>query len=97
MSLNVIHEKCEKQLAEDKSLPKNAYLVTYVEKDKISYDIVMADSKVDIFDQYWDKYKEGLQDISYANGLVKPSMWPLGSSNSKGKKVSKKPRKRENG
>ena len=49
MSLNIIHEKCEKSAADDKSLPRNAYLVTYVEKDKMTYDIVMADSKVDIF------------------------------------------------
>ena len=60
MSCNIIHAKCEKSAADDKSLPRNAYLVTYVEKDKMTYDIVMADSKVDVFDQYWDKYKEGL-------------------------------------
>ena len=54
MSVNIIHEKCEKKAAEDKTLPRNAYLVTYVEKDKMTYDIVMADSKVDVFDQYWD-------------------------------------------
>ena len=49
------------------------------------------------FDEYWDKYKEGLQDIDYTHGQVNPKMWPLGSSNTKGKKVTKKPRKRENG
>ena len=38
MSLTVIHEKCEKQAAEDKSLPKNAYIVTYVSEDKMVYD-----------------------------------------------------------
>tara|TARA_B100000287_G_scaffold265864_1_gene250096 strand:- start:1482 stop:1775 length:294 start_codon:yes stop_codon:yes gene_type:complete len=97
MSLNVIHEKCEKKLAQDKSLPRNAYIVTYVSEEKVVYDIVIADSKVDIFDEYWDKYKEGLQDIDYTHGQVNPKMWPLGSSNTKGKKVTKKPRKRENG
>jgi len=56
-------------------LPRNAYLVTYVEKDKMTYDIVMADSRVDVFDDYWDKYKEGLQKIEYAEGNVKPSLW----------------------
>ena len=60
MSLNVIHAKCEKAAADDPSLPRNAYLVTYVVEDKITYDIVMADGRVDIFDEYWDKYKEGL-------------------------------------
>tara|TARA_B100001094_G_scaffold206557_1_gene200427 strand:- start:597 stop:890 length:294 start_codon:yes stop_codon:yes gene_type:complete len=97
MSCTIIHEKCEKKAAEDKTLPKNAYVVTYLFEEKVTHDIVIADSKVDIFDQYWDKYKEGLHDIGYANGQVKPSLWPLGSANGKGKKVSKKPRKRENG
>ena len=50
MSCNIIHEKCEKSAADDKSLPRNAYLVTYVLEDKITYDIVMADSKADVFD-----------------------------------------------
>jgi len=75
MSCNIIHEKCEKSAAEDKTLPRNAYLVTYVLEDKITYDIVMADGRVDIFDEYWDKYKEGLQTIDYAKGNVKPSLW----------------------
>ena len=75
MSLNVIHAKCEKAAADDPSLPRNAYLVTYVVEDKITYDIVMADGKSDVFDQYYDKYKEGLQSIDWAEGNVKPSLW----------------------
>ena len=75
MSCNIIHEKCEKSAADDKTLPRNAYLVTYVEKEKVVYDIVMADSKVDVFDDYWDKYKEGLQTITFAQGNVRPSLW----------------------
>ena len=54
MSCNIIHEKCEKSAADDKSLPRNAYLVTYVAEEKVTYDVVMADSKVDVFDEYWD-------------------------------------------
>ena len=75
MSCNIIHAKCEKSAADDKSLPRNAYLVTYVEKEKLTYDVVMADGKTDIFDQYYDKYKEGLQKIDWAEGNVKPSLW----------------------
>ena len=33
MSCNIIHEKCEKSAASDKTLPRNAYLVTYVVED----------------------------------------------------------------
>ena len=35
----------------------------------------MADGKTDVFDEYWDKYKEGLQRIDWAEGNVKPSLW----------------------
>ena len=75
MSCNIIHEKCEKTAADDKTLPRNAYLVTYVLEEKVTYDVVMADSKMEIFDSYWDKYKEGLQKIDWAEGNVKPSLW----------------------
>ena len=75
MSVNIIHANCEKSAADDKSLPRNAYLVTYVAEEKVTYDVVMADSKVDVFDEYWDKYKEGLQKIDFAQGNVKPSLW----------------------
>ena len=75
MSCNLIHEKCEKSAADDKTLPRNAYLVTYVEKEKVVYDIVMADSKGDEFDDYWDKHNEKLQDITFAQGNVRPSLW----------------------
>ena len=75
MSCNIIHEKCEKSAANDKTLPRNAYLVTYDLEDKVTYDIVMADGKSDVFDEYWDKYKEGLQKIDWAEGNVKPSLW----------------------
>ena len=73
--MQVIHEKCEKKAADDKKLPKSSYLVTYVAEEKLTHDIVIADSKVDIFDEYWDKYKEGLQKIDFAQGNVKPSLW----------------------
>ncbi len=75
MTLNIIHEKCEKKAAEDSSLPRNAYLVTYVEEEKMAYDIVMCGSKTEIFDEYWDKYKEGLLSIDWAQGNIKPSLW----------------------
>ena len=48
--MQVIHEKCEKKAADDKKLPKSSYLVTYVAEEKLTYDIVLADSRVEIFD-----------------------------------------------
>ena len=71
-------------------MPRNAYLVTYVEKEKVTYDVVMADSKVDVFDEYWDKYKEGLQTIDWAQGNVKPSLWNSNKPVKPEKKVKRK-------
>ena len=90
MTCKLIHEKCEKKAAEDKSLPRSSYLVTYLVEDKISYDIVMAGSRVEGFDEYWDKYKENLKTIGWTHGQVKPHLWNI----PQGKKVTKK-RKRE--
>ena len=75
MTVNIIHENCEKKASEDKKLPRSSYLVSYVAKEKLSYDIVMADNKVEIFDTYWDKYKEGLQDIGWTSGSSNPRTW----------------------
>ena len=68
--MQVIHEKCEKKAADDKKLPKSSYLVTYVAEEKLTYDIVLADSRVEIFDHYYDKYKEGLQSIGWTLGTM---------------------------
>ncbi len=95
VKVKVINEKCEKSAADDKTLPKSAYLVTYVKEEKITYDIVMADSRVEIFDHYWDTYKEGLQSISWTRGTVNPRQWSSNNPSPPKKKVTKKPRKRD--
>ena len=91
LTVNIIHENCEKKVSEDKKLPKSSYLVTYVAKEKVSYDIVMADSKVEIFDTYYDKYKEGLQDIGWTMGTMNSRNW----NSNKGKEEKKVKSKRK--
>jgi len=73
--LRILNEACDPEVATDKSLPNNAFLVSYVEKDEQKYDLVMSSKKVDIFDYYWDKYKEGLLDIKQAEGTINPKLW----------------------
>ena len=80
--MNVIHEKCEKKVADDKKLPKSSYLVTYVEKEKISYDIVIADSRVEIFDHYWDKYHNVIS-MKQTEGRANPKLWQNPNKKSK--------------
>lgn len=71
----VLHQKCEKSAAKDKSLPLNSYIVTYISEEETLYDIVICNKQVDIFDMYWDKYREGLQDIRWTDGRVNPKLW----------------------
>lgn len=71
----VIHEDCDPSLSNESSLPNNAFLVEYIQGETSHYDIVMSSKKVDIFDSYWDKYRENLLNITQSNGRVNPKLW----------------------
>ena len=57
MSLDFIHKDCHHSMSKDKKLPKDSFLVVYKVKDEIKHDITRAGSKVEIFDHYYDNYK----------------------------------------
>lgn len=44
-------------------------------KNEICYDIVISDKKVEMFDYYWDKYREGLLNWKQTEGRVNPKTW----------------------
>lgn len=71
----VVHEKCEKEAAKDKSLPVNSYLVTYLLENKLTYDIVICNKRANAFDIYWDKYRENLKSIEWTDGKVSAKTW----------------------
>ena len=76
MSLKILHQNCDPNLAQDKSLPYTAYIVKYKDSaEGICYDIVIANKKTDIFDFYWDKYREGLISFKQSEGRVNPKLW----------------------
>lgn len=75
MTLQFIHQNCNPELAKDRSLPYSAYLVEYENEGEISYDIVNSQKKVEIFDYYWDKYREGLKSFKQTEGRVNPKLW----------------------
>ena len=52
--INIIQTNCDKTVAQDKSLPRNAYLVVYSEDGEEKFDIVCS-LQVDIFDHYHDQ------------------------------------------
>ena len=73
--MKVIKENCDPKDAQDKSLPYTAYLVEYKVDGKERYDISLASKCVDLFDYYYDLYKENFVSMMQAEGRVAPNMW----------------------
>ena len=72
--IKVLHEKCDKKLADNPKLPYNAYLIEYKEGEEHFFDIAIGDKAVDIFDHYYDKSSKFVNKVQ-AKGLVNPRHW----------------------
>ena len=72
--VKVLHEKCDKKLADNPKLPYNAYLIEYKEGEEHFFDIAIGDKAVDIFDHYYDKSSKFVNMIQ-AGGLVNHKNW----------------------
>ena len=72
--IRVLHEKCDKKLADNPKLPYNAYLIDYKEGEEHFFDIAIGDKAVDIFDHYYDKSSKFVNMVQ-AKGLVNPRNW----------------------
>ena len=75
MKIKILQEDCSPAAAEDRTLPHTAYLVTYEVNGIVKYDIAMGSKKVDIFDHYWDNYKNDLINIIQTEGRANPKLW----------------------
>jgi hypothetical protein len=73
--MKILHQNCDPELANDRSLPYNAYLVTYEIDGALAYDLVIPDKQLEIFDYYWDRYREGLKGWKQSEGRVNPKLW----------------------
>jgi hypothetical protein len=73
--MRILHQNCDPEVANDKSLPYNAYLVTYEIDGAIAYDLVIPEKQMEIFDYYWDRYREGLKGWKQSEGRVNPKLW----------------------
>ena len=72
----LIHKQCDKALANDKSLPINSYVITYLIDNEKMYDIIQASSICEVFDKYHDEYGKGnVQEIKWTNGKVSPKTY----------------------
>ena len=88
--MNVIQEKCDPKLAEDRNLPYTAYLIEYKVGGKSTYDIAMGDSQVEIFDNYYDKYKKDFVGFKQTEGRQRPNLY-MNGANPPQRKRRKKP------
>ena len=81
----VIHEDCDPDLALDRSLPNNAFIIEYKLDGSIRYDIAMGAKQVDIFDDYWDKYRSDFVTMRQTEGRANPKLWGNAPKKKKGK------------
>ena len=69
--IRLIFEKCPRDKANDKKLPSDSFVVSYNDKEELKYDIVRASAQVDVFDAYYDKYKN-VKGIEWTKGSHSP-------------------------
>ena len=67
--IRLIFEKCQRDKANDKKLPSDSCVVSYNDKEELKYDIVRASAQVDVFDAYYDKYKN-VKGIEWTKGNI---------------------------
>lgn len=87
--IKIIHENCNAEQAEDKTLPYNSYLVEYERDGMPAFDLTISDKQVDLFDYYWDNYKSTLKGWKQSEGRISPRLW---GNKSKEQKEEKKRR-----
>ena len=85
---------CDPKAAEDRQLPYTSYLVEYLKDTKTTYDIVMGDSQVEVFDNYYDKYKKDFVGFKQTEGRQRPNLYNATAAPPKRKK-RKKPSAKE--
>ncbi|AFK66376.1 gp226 [Synechococcus phage S-CBM2] len=73
--MNVLKQNCDPSDGEDRGLPYTCYLVWYEVDGVMTYDLVIPDKKVEIFDYYWDRYREDFKGFKQSEGRVNPKLW----------------------
>ena len=71
----ILHENCDVKDSKNPQLPLDAYLVSYVLDGKLCYDITRCSKKTNLFDMYWDKFREDLKEFKWTDGRVNPKVW----------------------
>ena len=72
----IVLEKTTRDKADDKSLPTDAFNVTYVVEGQTYLDVTRSEKMVNVFDMYYDRYGKGsVQKIDYGHGTIRPNLW----------------------
>ena len=85
---DVILEKTTWEKAKDRSLPTDAFNVTYMVEGTEHLDVTRSEKMANVFDLYYDRYGKGvIQKIEYGCGTIRPNLWGVKSNPpKKGKK-----------
>jgi hypothetical protein len=82
--MKILYKECEPELAKDKTLPRDSYLVSYFDDETLKYDISRG-SRTELFDHYYDTYGK-VSSISWTSGTVSPKLYDYTPKESKKKK-----------
>ena len=93
--MKILYENCQPKDASDKTLPYTAYLVEYIKDGKPHYDVSLGDKQAEVFDYYWDKYKQDLKKIDSTGGLINPNRWDISMLRKPERKTRKRVKKKE--
>ena len=69
--IKLMFEKCTLDKANDKKLPSDSFIVSYEQDKELKHDIIRAAAQVDVFDAYYDKYKN-VKEIKWTKGIISP-------------------------
>ena len=74
--VNILKENCDPSKDNNEKLPYNAYLIQYKvgDKEELKWDLVMGQKQSEIFDYYYDKYKN-VKALIQSKGIVNPKLW----------------------
>ena len=72
----IVLEKTTQEKALDRTLPTDAFNVTYVVEGQTYLDVTRSEKMVNVFDMYYDRYGKGsVQKIDYGHGTIRPNLW----------------------
>ena len=75
--MKTIYADCDPTVADDRTLPTNAFLIEYLQDGMTKFDVVMSGKKSEIFDWYWDHYRHDLKNITQCEGRINPKLYNI--------------------